>query len=67
MVALKGGGVFAAGPPEEVVTQSLLREVFGVEADIVPDPRSGIPICIPHGLHNPADGLSPDEAERRDA
>jgi len=51
MIALSGGKVYCAGPPQEVVTPRLLREVFGVEADIVEDPRSGIPLCIPYGLH----------------
>jgi iron complex transport system ATP-binding protein len=50
MVAMSGGRVFDAGPPEEVMTPELLREVFGVEADIVTDPRSGIPLCIPYEL-----------------
>jgi len=45
--------VFAAGTPREVMTPGLLREVFGAEAEIVPDPRSGVPLCIPHGLYRP--------------
>jgi iron complex transport system ATP-binding protein len=51
MIALSEGGLFAAGPPQEVMTPELLREVFHVEADIVADPRSGIPLCIPYELH----------------
>jgi iron complex transport system ATP-binding protein len=50
MIALSGGGIFAAGPPREVMTPGLLREVFRVEADIVTDPRTGVPLCIPYGL-----------------
>lgn len=66
MIALSEGRVFAAGPPEEVMTPELLREVFKVEAEIVPDPRTGVPLCIPYGLHYPsAGGLSPDEGEQR--
>jgi len=52
VIALSGGGVFDAGPPAEVVTPELLREVFHVEADIVPDPRTGMPLCIPRGLRD---------------
>lgn len=63
VVALSKGRVFDAGPPEEVVTPDLLREVFGVEADVVPDPRTGVPLCIPHGLHYATRGLSPDGVE----
>jgi len=50
MIALSGGRVFAAGPPGEVVTPEMLAEVFGVEADVVPDPRTGTSLCIPYGL-----------------
>ena len=50
VVALSRGRVFDAGPPTEVVTPRLLRNVFGVEADVVPDPRTGLPLCVPYGL-----------------
>jgi len=50
LIALRAGLVVAAGAPAAVVTPTLLREVFGVEADIVPDPRTGVPLCVPFGL-----------------
>ena len=50
VVALKGGAVAAAGPPAEVVTSQLLRAVFGVEGAVVPDPRTGVPLCVAYGL-----------------
>ena len=50
MVALSAGKVFAAGPPQQIVTAEVLREVFNIEADIVTDRRSGVPLCIPYGL-----------------
>ena len=42
--------VFDAGPPEAVVTAGPIRELFGVEADVVSDRRTGFPLCIPYGL-----------------
>jgi iron complex transport system ATP-binding protein len=54
LIALKAGAVVAAGAPAEVVTPELLRTVFGVEGAIVPDPRSGVPLCIAYGLAAPA-------------
>lgn len=54
VIALREGTVFRAGTPAEVMTEDLLREVFGVEADIVRDPRNGIPLCIPYGLNHRA-------------
>lgn len=50
MIALSEGAIFAAGPSREVMTPGLLREVFSVEAEIVSDPRTGVPLCIPYGL-----------------
>lgn len=50
LIALREGRVVAAGAPAEVVTPALLRDVFGVEADIVLDPRTGVPLCVPFGL-----------------
>lgn len=50
VVALSKGRIFDAGSPVEVMTPRLLRDVFGVEADIVPDPRTGLPLCVPYGL-----------------
>ena len=50
MIALSEGRVFATGAPREVVTTEVLRKVFSVEADIVADVRTGVPLCIPYGL-----------------
>ncbi len=50
IIALRAGQVVAAGAPIEVVTPQLLRRVFGVAADVVPDPRTGVPLCIAYDL-----------------
>lgn len=50
MVAIKEGRVISEGTPQQVMTGDVLREVFGIEADIVPDPRTGVPLCLPYGL-----------------
>ena len=50
LIAVTCGRVVAEGAPHDVVTPALLRAVFGVEADIVADPRSGVPLCLPYGL-----------------
>ncbi|MEZ3117658.1 ABC transporter ATP-binding protein [Halobaculum sp. MBLA0147] len=39
MVALRDGEIQARGPPESVVTESLLAEVFDVEAEVEHTPR----------------------------
>jgi iron complex transport system ATP-binding protein len=55
VIALKAGAIAAAGPPSEVVTPALLHAVFGVEGAVVPDPRTGMPLCIAYGLAKAAD------------
>jgi iron complex transport system ATP-binding protein len=50
MVAIKRGAIVSEGPPEEVMTKKVLREVFGIEADIIFDPRTGVPLCLPFQL-----------------
>lgn len=48
MLAMKAGRIVADGPPREVLSAALLREVFGVLANVVTDPASGAPVCIPY-------------------
>lgn len=50
VVAIKHGNVLYEGSPTEVVHKEMLREVFGIEADVIPDPRTGSPLCLPYGL-----------------
>jgi iron complex transport system ATP-binding protein len=47
LVAMRGGSVVAAGPPSEVVTPELVREVFGLDCRILPCPVAGTPIVVP--------------------
>jgi len=47
LIALRDGTPIARGKPTEVVTEALVREVFGLESRIIPDPVSGTPLCIP--------------------
>lgn len=53
LVAMYAGKIVTTGTPAEVITAELLRQVFGVEASIVADPRTGSPLCIPYDLHTP--------------
>jgi iron complex transport system ATP-binding protein len=50
LIAIAAGKVYAAGNPREVLTEKMVREVFGIEADVIADPRTGGPLCIPYGL-----------------
>lgn len=50
LIAMRDGKLVAAGPPAEIVTPALLRAVFGVEGAVVPDPHTGVPLCIAYGV-----------------
>jgi iron complex transport system ATP-binding protein len=47
IVAMKAGRVIAQGPPRDVVTAELVREVFGLTSVVVPDPVTGGPLVVP--------------------
>jgi iron complex transport system ATP-binding protein len=47
LVALRDGRVHAAGPPAEIVDGAFVRAVFGLEAEVVEDPVTGTPLCLP--------------------
>jgi iron complex transport system ATP-binding protein len=50
MVALQQGRIVADGAPLAVLTPVLLEQVFGVRANIVVDPTSGTPVCLPYAV-----------------
>jgi iron complex transport system ATP-binding protein len=52
LIALREGRVVAAGDPTAVMTAGLIREVFGLDALVVPDPVSGTPLVLPRGRHH---------------
>lgn len=49
IVAIKDGRIVAQGTPQEVVTPGRLRDVFGLDAHVVPEPTEGRPHVIPLG------------------
>jgi iron complex transport system ATP-binding protein len=55
MVTLNQGQIVADGSPKQVLTPTLLAEVFGVQANIVSDPASGTPVCLPYAVVSRAD------------
>lgn len=59
MVVMDAGRIVASGPPEQIVTEQLVRDVFGVESRIVPDRRGGRPVVLPVHASNPASIATP--------
>ncbi|WP_146951550.1 ABC transporter ATP-binding protein [Cellulomonas soli] len=54
LVALRAGRLMAQGAPQDVITPELVAEVFGLRAQVVPDPVSGTPLVVPIGRHHTA-------------
>lgn len=52
IVALRAGAVQAVGAPEAILDSELVREVFGLECQVISDPVSGTPLVIPVGRHH---------------
>ncbi len=55
LVALAGGRVHVAGPPEQVLTEDTVSAVFGLRSRILIDPTSGRPMMLPMGRHRVQD------------
>jgi iron complex transport system ATP-binding protein len=49
VVVLKEGEIYADGPPAEVLTPETLRNVFGVEGQVLPGPEGIELIIVPVG------------------
>lgn len=49
LIAMKNGAVVATGSPAQVVTESLVAEVFGLAVRVVDDPITGTPWVVPLG------------------
>jgi iron complex transport system ATP-binding protein len=47
IVVMKDGVVVAEGTPGEVFTPDMLAGTFGLDAAVLPDPRTGLPIVVP--------------------
>jgi iron complex transport system ATP-binding protein len=52
VIAMKGGRIVAEGTSADVVTEDLVRDVFGLDSRVLPDPISGTPLIIPLGRHH---------------
>lgn len=51
VIAMKAGRILAEGPATAVITESLVRDAFGLESRVIPDPVSGAPLILPLGRH----------------
>jgi len=50
VIAIKNGSIIKQGAPADVITCETIHDVFGIEADIIQCPRTGVPLCLPFAL-----------------
>jgi iron complex transport system ATP-binding protein len=47
LVAMSAGRIRVVGRPVDVVSSEMVRDIFGVDCRVLPDPATGTPIVIP--------------------
>ncbi|MFG3281367.1 ABC transporter ATP-binding protein [Streptomyces sp. NPDC048111] len=47
VVAMRAGRIVACGPPLDVIDAALVRELYGIEAEILTAPSDGSPVVVP--------------------
>jgi iron complex transport system ATP-binding protein len=47
VIAMRDGVIVAQGAPAEIITAELVRDVFGLECRVIPDPETGTPLVVP--------------------
>jgi iron complex transport system ATP-binding protein len=52
IVAMKAGTIVTEGRPVEVITEQIVKDVFGMASRIVVDPVSDTPMIVPIGRHH---------------
>ncbi len=52
MIAMRGGRAIAEGRPQDIVTEALVSDVFGLDSVIIADPVFGTPLVVSRGLHD---------------
>ncbi|MFF0315843.1 ABC transporter ATP-binding protein [Micromonospora sp. NPDC005252] len=67
LIAMRAGAVVAAGPPREILTADLVRDVFGLACVVVPCPVTGAPLVVPAHTGGPAARPSGPGAPSADA
>ncbi|MCR6501392.1 ABC transporter ATP-binding protein [Shinella sp. CPCC 101442] len=51
LIAMKDGCIVAEGKPQCIVTEQVIRDVFGLKCIVIDDPISGTPMVVPRTRH----------------
>ncbi|GHO42506.1 ABC transporter ATP-binding protein [Ktedonospora formicarum] len=58
LVVLHKGSIVASGHPSEVMSEELVKQAFGIECQIMLDPLTNTPLCLPMKRHLQAKQLA---------
>ena len=47
VIAMKDGRIVAQGPPAQIATPKLMKEIYGIDALVIEDPATGGPLVVP--------------------
>lgn len=50
--ALREGKLIAEGKPDDVITSTLVKDIFGLDCTVIEDPISGSPLVVPRGRYH---------------
>jgi iron complex transport system ATP-binding protein len=62
LVAMRDGVIVAEGEPASLITAEIVREVFGLDVQILSDPQTGTPLVVPVGRGRPPARPAPEPA-----
>lgn len=52
IILMKHGALYAQGAPKDIITNSSIKHTFDLDCDIIDDPISHTPLCIPHLINH---------------
>jgi iron complex transport system ATP-binding protein len=52
LVAMQAGRIVASGPPRKIVTPALVRQLYGIDADIINAPGDSAPFVVPRARYD---------------
>ena len=50
--AMSKGKLIAQGAPSKVISRELMKEIYGLDCQIIEDPVSGTPLIVPEGRYH---------------
>lgn len=52
LIVMSQGKIVKSGPPQDIISEELLLDVFGLEASVIEDPVSDRPLIVPIGTRH---------------